>query len=181
VIRPADANETVQAWIAALNSRHGPVALALTRQGLETLDREKYEPAEGLQQGAYILCDAQDGKPDVILIASGSEVEIALSAAEMLATKKMAARVVSMPSWELFEKQSEKYRRQVLPEDIKAKIAIEAASPQGWDRYVGERGVVIGLNHFGASAPYDVLYEQFGITAEHVVEKAMALVLKQTG
>ena len=176
VIRPADANETVQAWIAALNSRHGPVALALTRQGLETLDREKYEPAEGLHQGAYILSDAQDGKPDVVLIASGSEVDIVLSAAEMLAAKYIAVRVVSMPSWELFEKQPEDYRRRVLPAEIKARIAVEAASPQGWDRYVGGGGEIIGLDHFGASAPYDVLYEQFGITAEHVVEKAMALV-----
>lgn len=181
VIRPADANETVQAWIAALNSRHGPVALALTRQGLETLDREKYEPAEGLHQGAYILSDSQDGKPDVILIASGSEVDIVLSAAEMLAAKNMAVRVVSMPSWELFEKQPEDYRRRVLPAEIKARIAVEAASPQGWDRYVGEGGEIIGLDHFGASAPYQVLYEQFGITAEHVVEKALALVQKLTG
>jgi transketolase len=178
VIRPADANETVQAWIAALNSRHGPVALALTRQGLETLDRDKYEPAEGLHQGAYILSDAQDGKPDVVLIASGSEVDIVLSAAEMLAAKYIAVRVVSMPSWELFEKQPEDYRLRVLPAEIKARIAVEAASPQGWDRYVGEGGEIIGLDHFGASAPYDVLYEQFGITAEHVVEKAMTLVRK---
>ena len=178
VIRPADANETVQAWIAALNSRHGPVALALTRQGLETLDRDKYEPAEGLHQGAYILSDAQDGKPDVVLIASGSEVDIVLSAAEMLAAKNIAVRVVSMPSWELFEKQPEDYRLRVLPAEIKARIAVEAASPQGWDRYVGEGGEIIGLDHFGASAPYDVLYEEFGITAEHVVERAMALVRK---
>jgi transketolase len=176
VIRPADANETVQAWLAALNNHHGPVALALTRQSLPTLDREKYGPAEGLHQGAYILSEAQGGKPDIILMASGSEVEIVLAAAEMLTEKKMAVRVVSMPSWELFEKQPEEYRRQVLPADIKAKIAVEAASPQGWDRYVGDMGEIIGLDHFGASAPYNILYEQFGITAEHVVEKAMALV-----
>jgi transketolase len=178
VIRPADANETAQAWIAALTNKHGPVALALTRQSLPTLDREKYGPAEDLHQGAYILSEPRDGKPDVILIASGSEVEIALSAAEILAAKNIAARVVSMPSWELFEKQSEKYRRRVLPTEIKAKIAVEAASPQGWDRYVGESGEIIGLDHFGASAPYQVLYEQFGITTEHVVERAMTLVRK---
>jgi len=176
VIRPADANETVQAWLAALNNHYGPVALALTRQNLPTLDRQKYGPAEDLHQGAYILSEAQGGKPDIILMASGSEVEIVLAAAEMLTEKKMAVRVVSMPSWELFEKQPEEYRRQVLPADIKAKIAVEAASPQGWDRYVGDMGEIIGLDHFGASAPYNILYEQFGITVEHVVEKAMALV-----
>ena len=178
VIRPADANETAQAWIAALNNHHGPVALALTRQSLPTLDREKYGPAEGLHQGAYILSEPQNGKPDVILIASGSEVEIVLAAAAKLAEKKIAARVVSMPSWEFFEKQPEEYRRRVLPADIKAKIAVEAASPQGWDRYVGEAGEIIGLDHFGASAPYNVLYEQFGITAGHVVETAIKLVEK---
>ncbi|MBW2410353.1 MAG: transketolase [Deltaproteobacteria bacterium] len=178
VIRPADANETAQAWIAALKSHHGPAALALTRQSLPTLDREMYGPAEGLHQGAYILSEPRDAKPDIILMASGSEVQIVLDAAAKLAEKKIAARVVSMPSWELFEKQPEKYRQQVLPGNIKAKIAVEAASPQGWDRYVGENGEIIGLDHFGASAPFSVLYEQFGITAEHVVERAMALVQK---
>jgi transketolase len=181
VIRPADANETAQAWKAALQHQNGPVALALTRQSLPTVDREKFGPAEGLHNGAYILREAGKQKPDIILIASGSEVEIVQAAAEMLDAKKLAVRVVSMPSWELFEAQPEAYRQQVLPIDVKAKIAVEAGSPQGWDRYVGEMGRVIGLDHFGASAPYDVLYEKFGITADHVVDKALALVerLKQ--
>jgi transketolase len=178
VIRPGDANETAQAWQAALNNQNGPVALALTRQNVATLDREIFSPAQGLHHGAYILSEAEGGEPDVILIASGSEVDIVLKAAEKLKQGNLAVRVVSMPSWELFEKQPENYRRQVFPDKVKAKIAVEAGSPQGWDRYVGESGEVIGLNHFGASAPFQVLYEKFGITAEHVVETAMALVEK---
>jgi transketolase len=176
VIRPADANETAQTWQAALSNLNGPVALALTRQSIPTLNREKFGPAEGLHQGAYILSEPESGKPDVILMASGSEVEIVLAAAEKLKEKKLAVRVVSIPSWELFEKQSGDYRRQVLPADIKAKIAVEAGSTQGWERYVGEMGEIIGIDHFGASAPFEILYEQFGITADHVVEKAMELV-----
>jgi len=176
VIRPGDANETAQAWQAALNHQIGPVALALTRQNVATLDREIFSPAQGLHRGAYILSEAAGGKPDVILIASGSEVDIVLNAAEKIARDKLAVRVVSMPSWELFEKQPQNYRRQVLPHEVKAKIAVEAGSPQGWDRYVGESGEIIGLNHFGASAPYQVLYEKFGITADRVVQTAIRLV-----
>ncbi len=178
VIRPCDANETAQAWKAALQHQNGPVALALTRQSIPTLDREKYGPAVGLHHGAYILSEADNAKPDIILISSGSEIEIALAAAETLNTKNLAVRVVSMPSWELFEAQPQEYRRQILPSDVKVKVAVEAGSPQGWDRYVGEMGQVIGLDHFGASAPYQVLYEKFGISAEHVVEKALELVEK---
>ena len=178
VIRPADANETAQAWLAALNTQNGPVALALTRQRIPTLDRERFGAAEGLHQGAYILSEAEGGRPDAILIASGSEVEIALEAAEKLKQADLAVRVVSMPSWELFEKQPQDYRRGVLPIDVKAKIAVEAGSPQGWERYVGEMGTVIGLSHFGASAPYQMLYEKFGITADHVVEAALEVVKK---
>jgi transketolase len=176
VIRPGDANETALAWKAALQHQNGPVALALTRQSIPTLDREKFGPAQGLDNGAYILSEASNQKPDIILIASGSEIEIVLEAAEMLIAKNLAVRVVSMPSWELFEAQPEVYRQQVLPIDVKAKIAVEAGSPQGWHRYVGEMGQVIGLDHFGASAPYKVLYEKFGITADHVVDKALELV-----
>ncbi|UCE51873.1 MAG: transketolase [Desulfobacterales bacterium] len=178
VIRPCDANETAQAWRAALQHQNGPVALALTRQSVPTLNRENFAPAERLHQGAYILSEAGDPKPDIILIASGSEIEVVLEAADKLKEKNLAVRVVSMPSWELFESQPEEYRRQVLPTDIRTKIAIEAGSPQGWDRYVGEMGQVIALNHFGASAPYKVLYEQFGITADRIVEKALALIEK---
>jgi len=177
VIRPCDANETAQAWRAAISHRGGPVALALSRQNLPTLDRNStYASAEGLHQGAYILSEADNKKPDVILIGSGSEVQIALEAAEMIKAKGSAVRVVSMPSWELFDAQPQDYRRQVLPPEVKAKIAIEAGSPQGWHRYVGEFGRIIALDHFGASAPYKTLYEKFGLTASQVVESALALV-----
>jgi len=177
VIRPCDANETAQAWRAAINQRGGPVALTLTRQNLPTLNRNaRFASAEGLHQGAYILSEADNGKPEVILIASGSEVEIALEAAETIKTKGLAVRVVSMPSWELFDVQSPDYRRRVLPPEVKAKIAIEAGSPQGWHRYVGEFGRIIALDHFGASAPYKTLYEKFGLTAERVVANALEIV-----
>ena len=176
VIRPCDANETAEAWRAAMESISGPVALSLTRQGLPVLDRTIYAPATGLSMGAYILRDAQNENPDVILIATGSEVHIAIDAAQKLGEKGAAVRVVSMPSWELFNKQPEEYRHHVLPPEIKARIAIEAGVPQGWHRYVGHMGDVIGIDHFGASAPYKVLYDRFGITADRVVKKALALI-----
>ncbi len=174
VMRPCDANEAAQAWRTAIHHRGGPVALALTRQNLPTLERSaKYASAEGLLQGAYILSGAANSKPDVILIASGSEVHIALEAAEIISAKGPATRVVSMPSWELFDAQPIEYQQQVLPPDVKAKIAIEAGSPQGWHRYVGEAGQIVAIDHFGASAPYQTLYEKFGLTVDHVVEKAL--------
>jgi len=177
VIRPCDANETAEAWRAAISHRSGPVALALSRQNLPTLDRKsKYTSAEGLHQGAYILKEAVGHKPDVVLIASGSEVHIALEAAVRIQAKGPAVRVASMPSWELFEAQPAEYRHRVLPPEIKAKIAIEAGSAQGWHRYVGESGHIIALDHFGASAPAKVLYEKFGLTADRVVEKALEIV-----
>lgn len=176
VIRPCDANETAQAWKAAIRHFGGPVALALTRQGLPILDRNTtFASADGLHQGAYILSEADNGKPEVILIASGSEVQIALEAAERIKAKGLAVRVVSMPSWELFDTQSQDYQHQILPPEVKAKIAIEAGSPQGWHRYVGEFGRIIALDHFGASAPYQTLYEKFGLTANRVVENALDL------
>jgi len=175
VIRPCDANETAEAWRVAMSSENGPVALALTRQSLPVLDRSTFGPATGLSNGAYVLKDAKDRKPDIILIATGSEVEIALNASNELESKNMAVRVVSMPSWELFERQPEEYRNMVLPPEITARIAIEAGVAQGWHRYVGDRGEVIAINRFGASAPYKVLYEKFGITPERVVEKALAM------
>ncbi len=175
VIRPCDANETSEAWRYALESQNGPIALALSRQSLPTLDRTTFAPASELSRGAYILHDTKDGKPDVILIATGSEVPIALEAYEKLEEKGVKARVVSMPSWELFDKQPEDYQCQVLPSEIKSRIAIEAGITQGWHRYVGSTGEVIGLDSFGASAPYKILYEKFGITVEQVVGKALAL------
>jgi len=180
VVRPCDANETVEAWKAALTSIGGPVALVLTRQNLPVLDRTVYRPAAGLQKGAYVLRDPQDSRPDLLLMASGSEVHIALAAAAALSDKGIAVRVVSMPCWELFDEQPEGYRRLALPPEVTARLAIEAGSPQGWHRYVGSRGIVIGLTHFGASAPYEVLYEKFGLTADHVVEESLNLLEQNT-
>jgi len=178
VIRPADANETAEAWRFALEGKSGPVALALTRQNLPTLDRSTYAPADGLSRGAYILSDTEGRKPEVIVIASGSEVHIALEAAEKLRQKGTAVRVVSMPSWELFEVQPDDYRNKVLPPEIPARVAVETGVPQGWHRYIGNMGEVIGLNRFGASAPYKILFEKFGFTADHVTEKALGLIGK---
>ncbi|MGB5423116.1 MAG: transketolase [Desulfobacterales bacterium] len=175
VVRPCDANETVEAWKAALKSNDGPVALVLTRQNLPVLDRTVAGPADGLQKGAYVVRDPQDSRPDLLLMASGSEVHIALTAAAVLSDKDIAVRVVSMPCWELFEEQPDEYRRLVLPPEVTARLAIEAGSPQGWHRYVGSRGIVIGLTHFGASAPYEVLYDKFGLTPDHVVEESLKL------
>lgn len=174
VIRPCDANETAEAWRVALEYNKGPVALALTRQGVPVLDRAACGPALELRKGAYTLLDSQDSKPDLILIATGSEVHIALEARRKLEQEGVGVRVVSMPSWELFDNQPEEYRHQVLPPQVKARIAIEAGITQGWHRYVGDGGEAIGLDHFGASAPYKILYEKFGITVDRVVEKALA-------
>jgi transketolase len=178
VIRPCDANETAEAWKVALTRKTGPVALVLTRQNLPVLNHTAEEPADGLQRGAYVIRDPDKGLPDLILMASGSEVHIALEAAVMLTGKGLAVRVVSLPSWELYEEQSEDYHRQVLPPEVSARVAIEAGSPQGWHRYVGRRGDVVGMTHFGASAPYQVLYEKFGLTANRMVEKALSVLGK---
>jgi len=176
VIRPADANETAQAWRAAIENEHGPTALALTRQKLPVFDRTKFALAENLSKGAYVLIDSD--KVDVILIGTGSEVSVAVEAREKLAAEGIGARVVSMPSWELFEKQSQDYKDQVLPPNITARVAIEAGVTFGWERYVGSQGTVIGLDRFGASAPYKKLMEEFGFTAANVVAKAKALLGK---
>jgi transketolase len=178
LIRPCDANETAEAWRIAMAHFDGPVALALTRQGLPTLDRSSLTPAEQVSKGAYVLKEPRDGKPDIILIATGSEVHAALDASEKLHEKGIKARVVSMPSWELFDKQPEEYRNQVLPPEIMSRIAIEAGIKQGWHRYVGNRGEVIGLDHFGASAPSKVLFEKFGINADRIVQEALELLDK---
>ncbi|MEN8689241.1 MAG: transketolase [Desulfobacterales bacterium] len=178
VVRPCDANETVAAWKTALKFIGGPVALVLTRQNLPVLDRTVAGPADGLQKGAYVVSDPQDSRPDLLLMASGSEVHIALAAAAALSDKGIAVRVVSVPCWELFEEQPEEYRRLVLPVEVTSRLAVEAGSPQGWYRYVGRRGIVIGLTHFGASAPYQMLYDKFGLTADHVVEESLKLLEK---
>jgi transketolase len=202
-LRPADANETAVAWRVAIEHKGGPVGMALTRQKLPIIDRDKYASSEGLARGAYVLADARPAqapqktvvvasredlqkaidnyavmaltKPEIILIASGSEVSLALEAFEKLTAEGIVARVVSMPSWDLFEKQSREYRDLVLPPDVTARLAIEAAAPFGWERYVGPKGAVIGMNRYGASAPYKVLAEKFGFTASNVVKRAHEL------
>ncbi|MFH0788340.1 MAG: transketolase C-terminal domain-containing protein, partial [Pseudomonadota bacterium] len=175
VIRPADANETAEAWRMALKIEGGPVALILTRQNLPTLDRDLMAPADNLAYGAYVLNRLEGSTPEVILMASGSEVSIALEAMEKLKEKGLSTRVVSMPCWELFEQQPREYRDRILPPAIKTRVAIEAGRTPGWHRYVGDQGAVIGLDHFGASAPYQILYEKFGLTADQVVEKVLGL------
>jgi transketolase len=176
VFRPADANETVIAWRVALERRHGPTALILTRRALPVLEQS----TEGAARGAYILLEAPgEGDPQVILMASGSEVHVAVAAAQALLAEGVRARVVSMPCWELFEAQPLAYRQQVLPPQIRARVAIEAGATLAWGRYVGLDGVVIGLDRFGASAPAKVLFEQFGLTAEAVVTAARKLLAER--
>jgi transketolase len=169
VLRPADANETAEAWRFAVKNNKGPTVLALTRQSVPTLDRSVHGPAELLQRGAYVLKDV-DGTSDALILASGSEVKLALEAAETLAKDGTAARVISMPSWELFEAQPQDYKNSVLPEHVTGRVAIEAGASQGWHKYVGMNGKVIALDHFGASAPINDLFSHFGITAESVVQ-----------
>lgn len=175
VIRPADANETAYAWRVALQSRDQPVALALTRQHVPTLDRSQYAPAEGLLRGAYVLSAAADGKAQLLLIASGSEVTLALAVQQALLLRKIHASVVSMPSWELFDAQPQDYRDTVLPPSVKARLAIEAGVSQGWHRYVGDLGDVIAIDTFGASAPGDVMMQQYGYTVDNACQRACAV------
>jgi transketolase len=175
ILRPSDATETVEAWRVALQHTTGPVGLVLTRQKLPVFDRTELAPASHLARGAYVLIDSGEFPPEVILIATGSEVSIALEAHTRLATEGIRSRVVSMPSWELFEAQSQSYRDTVLPPSVSARVSIEAATPFGWERYVGSEGATIGLSDFGASAPGRVLMQEFGFTPEHVVETVKRL------
>jgi transketolase len=172
VIRPADANEVVEAWRYIMQRHHDPVVLVLSRQDLPTLDRTKYGPAAGVQKGAYVLADAADGKPDVLLLATGSEVSLCVSAYETLKAEGVKARVVSMPSWEVFEHQTPEYRDSVLPPSVTARVAVEQASAFGWARYTGLTGQIIGMRTFGASAPLKELLKEFNFTAEAVVAAA---------
>ena len=176
VIRPGDANETAVAWRVAVEMRERPVALILTRQSVPTLDRGRYAAADGLRRGAYVLADAPNGKADLVLIASGSEVGLIVAAAETLRTQGLQVRLVSMPSWELFDAQPQDYRDSVLPPALTARLAVEAGSTQGWRRYVGDRGDVLGIDRFGASAPGDVLLREYGFTIDNVCKRAAALV-----
>jgi transketolase len=177
VIRPADANETAQAWRVALEHTDGPVVLVFNRQGLTILDQKKYGKATQLEKGAYILSDS-DKTPEIILIATGSEVELVLAAQTKLAGQGIAARVVSMPSWELFEKQDAAYKSKIFPEKIRKRLAVETGSPMGWHKYVTDEGDIIAMTTFGESAPAEDLYKEFGFTVENVIKKAKALLNK---
>jgi transketolase len=172
MLRPCDANEVVEAYRYVMQLRHRPAALALSRQPLPTLDRSKYAPASGLARGAYVLADAPTGNPEVIIIATGSEVILAVEAHEKLLGEGIRSRVVSMPSWELFEDQTEEYRNSVLPPTVTARVAVEEASTLGWERYVGPSGQVIGMRTFGASAPLKELQRKFGFEPDQVVAAA---------
>ena len=176
MIRPADANETAVAWRLALENNHGPTALALTRQKLPVFDRTRYASAEGVARGAYVLSPSPTGQPEAIIMATGSEVSVAIEAQDLLAAEGIGVSVVSMPSWELFEKQSREYRDEVLPPHVSARLAIEAGISFGWSRYVGDKGAVIALDRFGASAPYQVLMEKFGFTAANASAKVKQMV-----
>ncbi|MCX7918445.1 MAG: transketolase [bacterium] len=176
VIRPADATETAVAWKIAIEHRGGPVALVLTRQKLPIIDRKKYAAAENLVKGAYVISESEKNPPEIILIATGSEVHLALAAQEVLKQENITGvRVVSMPSWELFERQSIEYQDSVLPKTVKKRIAIEAGSPLGWYKYVGDSGQIIGINTFGASAPAEVLLKEYGFTVENIVGSVKAI------
>jgi len=172
VLRPADANEVTEAWKVIMQLHHEPAALILTRQALPTIDRSKYAAAAGVARGAYILADAPNGKPDVLLLASGSEVALCLQAHTRLIAEGIKARVVSMPSWELFDAQPQEYRNRVLPPAVTARVSVEQASTFGWARYVGATGQSLGMRSFGASAPLKDLVKKFGFTPEHVVSVA---------
>jgi transketolase len=174
-IRPGDANEVVEAFRYIMQLRHEPAVLTLSRHALPTLDRKKYAPASGVARGAYVLGDAPGGNPEVILIASGSELSLAVDAHERLTAGGIRSRVVSMPSWELFEHQEKDYREQVLPPRVTARVAVEQASTFGWERYVGLAGRVIGMHTFGASAPLKELQRRFGFEPDQVVAAAKEL------
>jgi transketolase len=175
VLRPADANEVVEAYRYIMQLRHQPAALALSRQPLPTFDRRKYASADGVARGAYVMADAQGGAPQIILIASGSEVVLAVDAHETLTSQGIRSRLVSMPSWDIFEHQPRSYRDEVLPPKVKARVAVEQGSVLGWDRYVGPEGRIIGMKTFGASAPLKELQRKFGFEPERVVAAAKEL------
>jgi transketolase len=178
VIRPCDANETAVAWRVAIETHDRPVVLLLSRQNVPTLDRTRYASPQELRRGAYVLADAPSGNPDIILIASGSEVQLIIEAREKLLEEKVEARIVSMPSWELFDAQTQEYRNSILLPSVRARLAVEAGISQGWHRYVGDHGDVISVDRFGASAPGNVLMREYGLTAENVYQRALALTQK---
>ncbi|MGN6556670.1 MAG: transketolase-like TK C-terminal-containing protein, partial [Solirubrobacterales bacterium] len=180
VIRPADANEVVEAWRIALDRTHCPVALVMTRQTVPVFDRSKYASAEGVQRGGYVLADPEDGDPELILIATGSEVQLAIGAHEQLKDDGIRSRVVSLPCWEIFEKQDENYRNEVLPPEIGARVAIEEGSTLGWERYVGREGAIMGMSTFGQSAPFKDVEAEFGFTVDNVAKVAREVAERAT-
>jgi transketolase len=175
-IRPSDVNEAIEAWRAAINNETGPTSILLTRQAIPVLDRNKYAPAGELKYGAYVLSDTKKGQPDAILIATGSEVHPTLEAQKRLLEKGFHVRVVAMPSWELFKRQSKDYQESVLLPEVKARVAVEAGTSFGWERWVGDSGAIIGLDHFGASAPHSDLFNAFGFTAENITEVTIRVI-----
>jgi transketolase len=175
LIRPADANEVAEAWRLAVERDDGPNMIILTRQKIPIFDRRTVAPAEGLRRGAYVIRSEDGGRPDLILIGTGSEVHLCLAARERLAEEGIDARVVSMPSWEYFREQEEAYRREVLPPEVTARLAVEAAAPLGWREWVGEGGDVIGIERFGASAEHEDVFEHYGFTVDAVAARARRL------
>ena len=178
VIRPGDANETAVAWRVAIESKKSPVALILSRQDVSTLDRKMVASANGLRSGAYILSDVENEKPELIMIASGSEVGLIVEAKKELEKQNISVRLVSMPSWELFESQTPEYRDKVLPKSVRAKLVVEAGRSQGWCKYAGNDGEILGIDKFGASAPGEIVMEKYGFTVDAVCKHALALLKK---
>jgi len=178
VLRPADANEVVESWRLVMGTKDRPVLLVLTRQAVPTFDRTKYGAAGGVARGAYVMADADDGKPDILLMATGSEVRLCVTAHEQLKSEGIKSRVISMPSWELFEDQSPEYRDSVIPPNVAARVAVEEASTFGWERYTGKNGAILGMRRFGLSAPIKVVSEYFGFEPEHVVKAAKEQIQK---
>jgi transketolase len=178
-LRPGDANEVIEAYHYILRLRHEPAVLVLSRQPLPTLDRQRYAPASGVARGAYVLGDAPGGNPEVILIASGSEVSLAVATHEQLLAEGIRSRVVSMPSWDIFEQQPQEYQDEVLPPQVTARVAVEQASTFGWERYVGRAGRMIGMKTFGASAPLKELQKKFGFEPEQVATAAREVLGRQ--
>jgi len=178
VMRPGDANEVVEAWKTIMPMKHSPVCMVLSRQALPTLDRSKFAPASGVAKGGYVLADPQNGKPELILIGTGSELSLCVAAHEKLTAEGIRVRVVSMPSTDIFDAQDEAYKKSVLPPDVKARVSVEAASVFGWERYVGDFGAIVGMTTFGGSAPAKDLFKKFGFTIDHVIEVAKKVLTK---
>jgi transketolase len=169
-LRPGDANEVLESWKLAIENRHRPTALLLTRQALPTIDRTEIASAEGLRNGAYVLADLGNEKPKVILMASGSEVNLILNAGKLLEAEGIPVRLVSFPSWELFEKQTQEYRDSVLLPEVTCRVSVEAGISQGWHRWVGPNGFILGLDRYGASAPAGIIFKNLGFSEEHILQ-----------